>query len=85
MRENLAYMKSELEKISSDKIVKICPTAANFVYIEMSSPDAAREIWNELMSRGVAIRCMSDGHLRICAGTKNETEIFLKEFSEVLK
>ncbi len=85
MRENLVFMKSELEKISSDKIVKICPTAANFVYIEMSSPDVAREIWNKLMARGVAIRCMSDGHLRICAGTKEETETFLREFKEVLK
>lgn len=85
MRENLAYMNSELLKISSDKISKICPTAANFVYIEMSSPKVAREIKDALMSRGVAIRCMSDGHIRICAGTREETEIFLSEFKEVIK
>ena len=85
MRENLAYMRDELEKISSEKIVKICQTAANFVYIEMSSPDTAREIKDKLMARGIAVRCISDGHIRICAGTRVETEIFLKEFREVLK
>lgn len=85
MRENLAYMKHELEGISSEKIVRICPTAANFVYIKMASPDIARGVKESLIERGVAIRCMSDGYIRVCAGTREEINIFLKELNEVLK
>ncbi len=85
MRENLAYMRERIIAISSDKIERVCPTAANFVYIKMASANVAREVFEALMARGVAIRCMRGGYIRICAGTREECEIFLTEFSEVLK
>lgn len=85
MRENLAFMREGIIAIASDKIERVCPTAANFVYIKMVCADVAREVFDKLMSRGVAIRCMKGGYIRLCAGTREECEIFLTEFSEALK
>lgn len=85
IRENLAYLRDGIEAIKSDKIERVCPTAANFVYVKMSSPEAARDVFDALMARGVAIRCMKGGYIRICAGTREECNVFLKEFSEVVK
>ncbi len=84
IKENLTYLREELLKVTSDKIKRVCPTAANFVYMEMASEDAAKSVYCALMEKGVAIRCMSGGYLRICAGTKNECETFLEKFKEVI-
>ncbi len=85
MRENLKFMRESIAAIANAKIERVCPTAANFVYIKMVSADVAREVFDTLMARGVAIRCMKGGYIRICAGTREECEIFIKEFTEVLK
>lgn len=85
MRENLAYMRERIIAIRSDKIERVCPTAANFVYIKMVSADVARDVFDALMVRGVAIRCMKGGYIRVCAGTREECDVFIDEFSEVLK
>ena len=84
LKDNLAYLREQLEAIKSDKIVKICPSAANFVYMQMCCPDAARAIYHKLLSEGVAIRCMSNGYLRICGGTREEINIFIKKFKEAI-
>lgn len=84
IKENLTFLREELAKVTSGKIKRVCPTAANFVYVEMESEDTAKSVYSALMEKGVAIRCMSGGYLRICAGTKDECEIFLKTFKEVL-
>ncbi len=84
IKKNLTYLREELLKVTSDKIKRVCPTAANFVYIEMASEDVAKSVYSALMEKGVAIRCMSGGYLRICAGTKDECETFIKKLSEVL-
>ncbi len=85
IRKNLVYLRCGIEGIKTDKIERICPTAANFVYIKMSSPEDAREVFDALMARGVAIRCMMGGYIRVSAGTREECDIFLEEFSEVIK
>lgn len=84
IKENLAYLRSELLKIKSDKIARILETSANFVYMQMESADTARAVYSALMEDGVAIRCMSEGYLRISAGTREECEIFLDKFKKVL-
>ncbi|MBQ8250084.1 MAG: histidinol-phosphate aminotransferase family protein, partial [Clostridia bacterium] len=84
IKENLAYLRGELEGIASDKIVKLCPSAANFVYLKMCCADTARAIHQKLLSQGVAIRCMSNGYLRICGGTREEIDTFIKKFKEAI-
>ncbi len=84
LKENLAYLRAELENIRSDKIIKLCPSAANFIYVKMCCPDAARAIHKKLLTEGVAIRCMSNGYLRICGGTREEIDIFIKKFKEAI-
>lgn len=84
IKDNLNYLRNELLKITSDKIKRICETAANFVYIETNSEETAKNIHLSLTEKGVAIRCMANGYLRISAGTREECEIFLNKFKEVL-
>lgn len=84
LKDNLSYLHDELEKISSDKIVRVCPTAANFVYMQMCCDKAAREIYQKLLSQGVAIRCMSGGYMRVCAGKREEIDIFIEKFKEAI-
>ena len=85
IRQNLVYLCEGVEAIKTDKIERVCPTAANFVYIKMSSPEDAKDVFDALMSRGVAIRLMKGEYIRVCVGTRAECDIFLKEFSEVIK
>ncbi len=85
LKENTKYLMTQLEKIVSDSIIKLCPTAANFVYIKMASGELAVCIKNELMKRGIAIRCMSNtGYLRVTAGTREEIDRFIKCFTEII-
>jgi len=83
IKANVCYLKAHLEKIGSDKIKKIYDTSANFVFMDMESHEVAAEIKNELMKKSVAIRQMKH-RLRITAGTKEECDIFLSKFKEVL-
>ncbi len=83
IKSNVRYLKAELEKIASDKIKKIYDTSANFVFMDIESPETAADIKNELMKKSVAIRQMKH-RLRITAGTREECDIFLSKFKEVL-
>lgn len=83
IKANLAFLKSELGKIKTPRIKLIYGTSANFVFMEIESPESASVIKNVLMQKGVAIRCMG-ARLRITAGTREECEIFLAKFKEVL-
>ncbi len=83
IKSSLAYLKDELAKFDSPVIKRILPTAANFVYMQIESLDEAAKIKAELMKKGVAIRQMKD-YLRITAGTREELDIFLEKFKEVL-
>ncbi len=83
IKENLSYMRCELEKVTSEKIKRILDTSANFVFMEMCSADEAKRIHAALMDKGVAVRCMG-AYLRVTAGTAAECDVFLEKFKEVL-
>lgn len=83
IKTNVCYLKGELEKIETPRIKHIYSTSANFVFVEIESADNASDIKNALMQKGVAIRCMG-ARLRITAGTREECDIFLAKFKEVL-
>lgn len=61
------------------------PSDANFVLFRPPRP--AREVWSELLARGVLVRDVSDavpGCLRVTAGTEAEVGAFLDALREVL-
>lgn len=62
-------------------IDKIYKTSTNFVFIKTNK---AKEIYTELLKRSIAVRCF-DGYLRISAGTKEQSDIVLKEFENIIK
>ncbi len=56
------------------------PSQANFVYFEVSRAD---EIYEKLLRKGVIVRPMGPGALRVTTGTEQETENFLKTFGRL--
>lgn len=57
------------------------PTQANFVYFETPR---ANELYQELLKKGIIVRPMGPGALRVTTGTELETGNFLKTFEEIL-
>ncbi len=85
LKANTVYLRDRLKEIKSDAIVRICPTAANFVYMKLDSQDRAASVKTFLMKRSIAIRCMSSGgYIRVTAGTKEEIDEFITNFKEAL-
>lgn len=85
IRELTCYLKDRLEQIDSDRFDKIYETYANFVYIKMTSADEASKLHKALKDKGIAIRNMGDGHIRITAGTKEEIDTLIEKMKEILK
>jgi histidinol-phosphate aminotransferase len=72
----------ELSRIDG---VTVFPSQANFVLFR--PPGDAKEVWRELLDRGVLVRDLTqvvDGGLRVTAGTTHEVDLFLKALEEVL-
>jgi histidinol-phosphate aminotransferase len=66
--------------------VRAFPSDANFVLFRPPKP--AREVFDELLQRGVLVRDFSDlvdGCLRVSAGTSEEVDLFLDALGEVLR
>jgi histidinol-phosphate aminotransferase len=62
------------------------PSDANFVLFRPPRP--AREVFDELLLRGVLVRDFTDtieGCLRVSAGTHEEVDLFVSELDEVLR
>lgn len=57
------------------------PTQANFVYFNIPK---APELYQQLLQKGVIIRPMGPGALRVTTGTEKETDDFLKVFEGIL-
>ena len=65
--------------------VAVFPSDANFVLFR--PPGDAREVWRELLDRGVLVRDLTgvvSNALRVTAGTPHEVDLFLKALEEVL-
>ena len=85
LKENTIYLRDQLAKIENSSIVRICPTAANFVYIKLASQELAADVKTRLMEQSIAIRCMSSGgYIRVTAGKRDEIDEFIHKFREVL-
>lgn len=77
LRENLYNDLKEIEKENPDKL-SLVSGCSNFVFIKTAQ---SKEIFNFFLSKGVAIRLMSD-YLRITAGTEEENKAVIKLLNE---
>ncbi len=84
LKENAKYLSDSLAGLDCDKIARIYNSAANFVFVKLTSAEAAQSLKAELMRRGIAIRCMSNGFIRITAGSRDEIDEFLLNFKEAI-
>jgi len=60
---------------------KVYPPRTNFVFVKTAY---APEIFEQLLSRGISVRCFPTG-LRICAGTDREQTLLLSELENILQ
>ncbi|MBA1335203.1 MAG: Histidinol-phosphate aminotransferase [Firmicutes bacterium] len=74
-----------IESLSAVDRIKVIPSRANFVLIEV---DDAEWLWNRLVEKGILVRKFGDErlrkHLRVTIGTPHENEAFLLEIKRIL-
>ncbi len=58
------------------------PSQSNFVYFEVPR---AEEIYEKLLRKGIIVRPMGPGAIRVTTGTEEETENFLKTFASLVE
>lgn len=89
MSEPIASLKESRDRIIAalaEMGIVVHPSDANFVLFQV--PDA-HDVWEQLREQGVLIRDYSrapglEGHLRVSAGTPEETDAFLQAIAEVV-
>jgi histidinol-phosphate aminotransferase len=78
-------LNARMRKVLSDGIkalgLRPLPTQSNFVYFEIKK---APDLYQALLKKGIIVRPMGPGALRVTTGTETETQAFLKAFGEVL-
>ena len=78
----MLFMKTEIAKMG----LKIYPSHANFILVDFGC--AARNIYEELLKRGIIVRPLENYNLpnclRITIGTQDENKRFVFELKEVL-
>lgn len=85
IKSNTRYLYDKLKIIETSSNIVVYPTAANFVYIKLSSPEEAKRITDNLKTNGIAIRCMApSGCIRITAGQIDEIDETIDKFTEAL-
>ncbi len=78
------YIRKELQK----RDLRVLPSAANFVSIELGSAERATQINNAMQRRGVIVRHLASfgwpTMVRVTIGLPEENEIFIRTLSEIL-
>ena len=78
----MLFLKTEIVKMG----LKIYPSHANFILLDFGYP--AKNIYEELLKRGVIVRPLENYNLpnclRITVGTQDENERFIAGLKEVL-
>jgi histidinol-phosphate aminotransferase len=87
-RDGYKYFIKELEKISGEINFKIIPSYANFIMLDLGSPEKVNHINNSLLKEGVIIRPLIAFGLphciRITMGLNEENEAFIKSFKKYI-
>lgn len=79
-RDQLYTGIQELQKLAP-ALERVYPTVTNFVMVKIAQAEA---VWKELLHRSIAVRWMGE-HLRITAGSPDETRTVLAELETILK
>jgi len=86
--EGYEYFKSELLPLEEQGKLKLIPTYANFVMLDLFSDEKVIEVNDKLLSKGVIIRPLKPFGLgnciRITMGLMKENEAFIKEFKKII-
>jgi len=86
--EGYEYFKSELLPLEERGKLKLIPTFANFVMLDLFSDEKVNEVNEKLLSKGVIIRPLKPFGLgnciRITMGLMKENEAFIKEFKKII-
>jgi histidinol-phosphate aminotransferase len=91
---DLRYMKNSVKRICEERErlqsrIKSHPSLANFLYIETHEP--SNEFVEKFQKRGIIIRdCRSfrgsgDHHVRVTVGTRDENDLFLRAYREIIQ
>ncbi len=83
IRENTAYLYKEIKYYETNFGWKIYPTHTNFVLSKVPDETEAKRIFTELKKKGIAIRLMKGGFLRITAGKIDEIDETLEQMKTI--
>ncbi|HJT18479.1 MAG TPA: aminotransferase class I/II-fold pyridoxal phosphate-dependent enzyme [Thermoanaerobaculia bacterium] len=77
---NVAYLISERERVfrSMQPIVDAFPSRANFICFR-----SAKKLFDPLLERGILIRQVANGWLRVSIGTREQNDAFLAALKEL--
>lgn len=85
--EGYEYFRNELSGLEEKGKLKLIPTHANFIMLDLFSEEKVEYVNDSLLSKGVIIRPLKPFGLanciRITMGLKNENEAFIKEFNKL--
>ncbi len=81
------YFKAELAELEKKGALKLIPTYANFILLDLFSEEKVNSVNETLLSRGVIIRPLKPFGLanciRITMGLMNENQAFIREFKKL--
>jgi histidinol-phosphate aminotransferase len=77
--EGKKYLYGEMTRMGLDYL----PTEANFIWIDLHRE--ARAVYDALLKKGVIVRPMGPGQIRVTVGLMQENERFIKALSEALQ
>jgi len=81
------YFKTELAELEKKGALKLIPTYANFIMLDLFSEEKVNSVNETLLSRGVIIRPLKPFGLanciRITMGLMNENQAFIREFKKL--
>lgn len=87
-KQGLEYFLGELKPYEEKGVLKIIPTYANFLMLDMLSEEKVADINQKLLRQGVIIRPLKafglGNCLRITMGLMKENEAFIREFIKLL-
>ena len=77
---NVAYIISERERVyrSMQPLVDVFPTRANFICFRSD-----KKLFEPLLERGILIRQVANGCLRVSIGTREQNDAFLAALKEL--
>ena len=79
--------KTKLEEFFKRNDYEYIPSATNFITLNLSSSEKAKEICDKMLNKGIILRNLStfglDNCIRVSIGTPSENKIFMNKFEDL--